>query len=331
MTHYGTWVSYTGTARLALAAVLLAAAAALIYAGIRLPLPAGPARPGRKAAVFMLVAWVLAIAAFLACLVVYIQQARREGLAHGLPPDHIFPITFLAAGVTFFIIVTKGRPGGTTALTSAVIAAMAGPMVFELPFDLIVMARTYPPIPPHPALYRALFFAPLLLIAITTLSLLTLSPLARLARATFVSFALMLAVFAIWALAGFGYPSAPVPFALNVVSKLLAFVTVLTLFLPLRAQAQTGGAQETRQPEPQEIWLIHLPFMVGDATDQPGEQSSRPRAAVPHAQTPSSHANQPCKARQLPATTTIWIAISRIRRFCLRQPTASRPALARLN
>ena len=59
MTHYGTWVSYTGTARLALAAVLLAAAAALIYAGIRLPLPAGPARPGRKAAVFMLVAWAL--------------------------------------------------------------------------------------------------------------------------------------------------------------------------------------------------------------------------------------------------------------------------------
>jgi hypothetical protein len=252
MTHYGTWVSYTGTARLALAAVLLAAAAALIYAGIRLPLPAGPARPGRKAAVFMLVAWVLAIAAFLACLVVYIQQARREGLAHGLPPDHIFPFTFLAAGVTFFIIVTKGRPGGTTALTSAVIAAMAGPMVFELPFDLIVMARTYPPIPPHPALYRALFFAPLLLIAIITLSLLTLSPLARLARATFVSFALMLAVFAIWALAGFGYPTAPVPFALNVVSKLLAFVTVLTLFLPLRAQAQTGwprrpGSQSRRR------------------------------------------------------------------------------------
>ena len=199
----------------------------------------------------MLVAWVLAIAAFLACLVVYIQQLRREGLAHGLPPDHIFPITFIAAGVTFVIIVTNGRAGGRTAFTSAIIAAMAGPMVFELPFDLIVMARTYPPIPPDPAFYRALFFAPLLLIEITTLSLLTLSPLARLSRATFVSFALMLAVFAIWALAGFGYPSAPVPFALNVVSKLLAFVTVLTLFLPQRAEAPTEGIQETRQPKPQ--------------------------------------------------------------------------------
>jgi hypothetical protein len=234
MTQYGTWVSYSGTARLALAAVLLAVAAALTYAALRLPLPAGSPRPGRKAAVFMLMAWVLAIAAFLACLVVYIQQAQREGLVHGhgLPPDHIFPITFIAAGVTFFIIAINGRPGGTTALTGAVIAAMAGPMVFELPFDLIVMARTYPPIPPDPALYRALFFAPLFLIEITTLSLLTLSPMIRLSRATFFSFALMLAVFAVWALAGFGYPSAPVPFALNAVSKLLAFVTVLTLFLP---------------------------------------------------------------------------------------------------
>ena len=107
MTQYGTWVSYTGAARPELAAALLAAAAALTYAGIRLPLPAGPARPGQKATVFMLVAWVVAITAFLACVVVYIQQLRREGLAHGLPPDHIFPITFIAAGVTFFIIVTK--------------------------------------------------------------------------------------------------------------------------------------------------------------------------------------------------------------------------------
>ena len=38
MPHYGTWFSYTGTARLTLAIVLLAAAAALAYAGIRLPL-----------------------------------------------------------------------------------------------------------------------------------------------------------------------------------------------------------------------------------------------------------------------------------------------------
>jgi hypothetical protein len=244
MTQYGTWVSYSGTARITMAAVLLGTAAAVICAGIRLPLPVGPARPrGRKTAVFMLVAWALAIVMFLACLVVYIQQALREHLVHGLPPDHIFPVTLIAAGVTFFIIAVNGQLGGRTVLTSAVIGAMAGPMVFEFPFDLIVMARTYPPIPPDPALYRALFFAPLFLIEITTLWLLTLSPMVRLSRATFYSFALMLAVFAGWALTGFGYPSAPVPIAFNVVSKILAFVTVLTLFLPRRSQARTGDPQ----------------------------------------------------------------------------------------
>jgi hypothetical protein len=114
-------------------------------------------------------------------------------------------------------------------------------MIFELPFDLIVMARTYPPVPPDPALYRALFFLPLLLVEITTLSLLTLSPMVRVSRASFLSLGLMLLVFAVWALTGFGYPSAPVPITLNVVSKILAFVTALSLFLPVRGQASVPG------------------------------------------------------------------------------------------
>jgi hypothetical protein len=69
---------------------------------------------------------------------------------------------------------------------------------------------------------------------------------ARLTRATFFSFALMLGVFAVWALAGFGYPSAPLPTALNMASKILAFVTVLTLFLPGRTVPQ-----QAPQPAPQ--------------------------------------------------------------------------------
>jgi len=152
--------------------------------------------------------------------------------------------------VTFFIIVVTGKPGGRIAVLSAAIAAMAAPMVFELPFDLIVMARTYPPIPPNPALYRVLFFAPLFLIEITTLALLTWSPMVRLTRATFYAFALMLAVFAVWALAGFEYPSTPLPYALNVVSKLLAFVTILTLFLPLGAEAQVADHPAGRAQAP---------------------------------------------------------------------------------
>jgi hypothetical protein len=115
-------------------------------------------------------------------------------------------------------------------------------MIFEFPFDLIVMARTNPPIPPDPDLYRLLFFAPLFLVEFTTLALLTLSPMVKLPRAPFFFFALMLTVFAVWGLSGFAYPSTPVPFALNVLSKIVAFAVALSLFLPQRAQGSTPGA-----------------------------------------------------------------------------------------
>jgi hypothetical protein len=241
MTQYGTWVSYSGVARIELAIVLLAAAGGLAYAGTRLRLPAQAARPGRAAMVFMLVAWVLAMAALLACLAIYALQYRHEypGTRYA-PADHILPVTLLAAGVTFFIILISSSSYGPGArFASAVIGAIAAPWIFELPFDLIVMARIYPPIPADPALYRALFFLPLFLIEITTLSLLTMSPMVKLSRGALFSLASMLAVFAVWGLFGFAYPSAPIPAALNVLSKTLAFVTVLCLFLPQRAKAST--------------------------------------------------------------------------------------------
>ena len=249
MPLYGTWFSYSGSSKLVLAIVLLAVAAAVAIAGAKLPLPARLPRPGRTATTLMVVAWALSIIVFLACVGIYGKQAHQEHLA-GRPADNIFPITFLAAGVTFFLIAVTGKPGGKTAVASAAIAAVAAPMVFELPFDLIVMARTYPPLPPNPALYRAVFFAPLFAVEITTLALLTWSPMVRLTRATFYAFALMLAVFAVWALAGFEYPSAPLPYALNVVAKLLAFATILTLFFPLRAQTRAGDPN-AGQPQPQ--------------------------------------------------------------------------------
>jgi hypothetical protein len=96
---------------------------------------------------------------------------------------------------------------------------------------------------------------PLALVGITTLALLILSPMVRLTRATFVTFALILLVFAVWALDGFGYPSAPAPIALNMVSKVLAFATALTLFRPVRLSQwrttqQPGPGIEATRPAP---------------------------------------------------------------------------------
>ena len=162
----------------------------------------------------------------------HVRQEMHEHIAKTPPANPITMVTLTAAVVLFVVVFIATPRGLGVRLSSAVIAAMAAPMIFELPFDLIIMARTNPPVPPDPALYRALFFAPLILVELTTLSLLTLTPMVKLSRQAFFCLALMLVVFAVWALAGFGYPSAPVPLAMNVVSKILAFVTALTLFFP---------------------------------------------------------------------------------------------------
>lgn len=253
MTQYGTWVSYSGTAEVALAGVLAVAAAGAAYAGARLPLPTRLAMPGKTARAILLTLWPVSIVAFLAGFSIYAAHAHKVlHLAKTTPPaDPIDPVSVICFGVILcFVALAYNARGWRIALGSAVIGALAGWMIFEFPFDLIIMARTYPPLPPDPALYRAVFFAPLLLVELTTLARLTLSPVVRPSRATFWCFAAMLAVFAIWALVGFGYPASPAPLALNVVSKILAFATALTLFLPELAHAEPAAtpAQEAKTP-----------------------------------------------------------------------------------
>jgi ABC-2 type transport system ATP-binding protein len=233
MTQYTGWVPYGGPAKIELAAGLLAVAGCLAYAGSRLRLPVRLSRPGQAVSALLLVAWGCSFPVLLVLVGIYVHHYQLEYPAHGAAAvNPITPVTLLSAAAVFVIMLTRGAPRIRTRLGSALVAAMAAPMVFELPFDLIVMARTYPALHPDPAGFRALFFAPLILVELTTMALLFLTPTARLTRATFYSLAAMLGVFAVWALTGFGYPSAPAPTAFNVVSKVLAFVVILTLFFP---------------------------------------------------------------------------------------------------
>ena len=237
------WFSYGGAARVVLAVVLVAVAAGVAGVGLRLRVPVQLPRPGRTARAVMLATWGVAIVAFLVCFSIYVHQLIQEHLIHSRPPQPVFPITAACMIALFFGILYLGRSLSQEArLGSAVIGAIAAPMIFEFPFDLIVMARTYPAVSAGPALYRVLFFAPLFLVEFTTLALLSLSPLVRLSRAAFSAFALMLLIFAVWTLFGFGYPTTPLPFAFNVVSKIVAFVVALSLFLPQRGQAGTPEA-----------------------------------------------------------------------------------------
>jgi hypothetical protein len=233
MTHYGTWASYNGDVRIWLAIGLLAIAGGVVLAGIRLPLPVRFTRPGLAGQVVMIAAWAASIAALLVSATIYIKQSANVVDVSTLPAPHgdpITPVTLTAAVVVFGIIIARRSPRFRTRLVAAIIGAMAGATIFEMPFDLIIMPRSHPHV--DPAFYRLLLFGCLFAIEISTLLFLRLSPMARVTRATFFCFALMLGVFAIWALAGFSYPSAPLPTALNMISKVLAFVTALTLFLP---------------------------------------------------------------------------------------------------
>jgi hypothetical protein len=232
------WFSYGGTARVVLAVLLVAVAAGVAGAGLRLRVPVRLPRPGRTATAVMVASWGTAIVAFLVCFSAYLHQLIQQHLIHSRPPQPIFPVTAACMITLFFAILFMGRSLSQEArVGSALIGAIAAPMIFEFPFDLMVMTRTYPAVAPDPALYRVLFFAPLFLVEFTTLALLSLSPLVRLRRAAFFAFALMLLIFAAWALAGLGYPSAPLPFAFNAVSKVVAFGVALSLFLPERSQA----------------------------------------------------------------------------------------------
>src|SRR5271170_429666 len=101
MPHYSVWVSYSGTARVVLALVLLIAAGGAAYAGTRLPRPVRAPRPGQKAANFMLAAWIAAMTAFLGCVGFIGQQARRDHLPNARPPDPITPVTLTAVAAIF--------------------------------------------------------------------------------------------------------------------------------------------------------------------------------------------------------------------------------------
>jgi hypothetical protein len=246
MSQSVTWVSYSGDARIWLALGLLAASGGAVLAGLLLPLPIRFTRPGPTGQAVMIAAWGASLAAFLVCSAIYIRQltlaSHAAGLTVKVPRPPVLPVT-LTAAVIVFVIIARSSPDPRTKLASAAVGTMAAPMIFELPFDPLVVPRVRWLFLPDPAMYKILLYTPLLLVEITTLLLLRISPMVRLTRATFLSFALMLGVWAAWALAGFGYPSAPVPIVLNIASKILAFVTGLTLFLPVdpRLRGRSGS------------------------------------------------------------------------------------------
>lgn len=246
MTHHiGGWSPYTGSGSLILAIVLLIVTGVLLYCALRLHHPIIAKRPGKFVGISIVALWVLSVIMFLVAVIIYVLALYQQlGHVSG-PTDPITPVTFLSGIVAFFVIAYTSRASGFwIAVGSAIVGTIAAPLIFELPFDLIVMWHTYPPTPG--VLFTLLFFLPLFLVEIISFVMLALSPLMRLTRVSLFFLAGMFLIFAVWAVFGFAYPATPFPIAMNVISKLLAFATAISLFLPQKSLSDLP-AEEVRK------------------------------------------------------------------------------------
>jgi hypothetical protein len=256
MTHNVNWNSYTGSSSFLLAGVLLLAAIVLIYGGVRFRQGKPGTRPGKFLRALLIGSFVLAILTFLPAVGAYGLAQVQQGITF-TSTNPITPVTLLSGFVTFVVILFLARKSGAgAAIGSAIVGTIAAPLIFELPFDLIVLWQTFPPSPA--TLYTPLFFFPLFLVEILSFALLTLSPVMRLSKVTFFLLAGMFFVFAVWALAGFAYPSTPFPIAMNMLSKIVAFAAAISLFLrgrkkPVLPTRPREVSREQREPSSEDV------------------------------------------------------------------------------
>lgn len=247
MTHYGTWSPYTGSSSIILAIVLFIVTGVLIFVASRMRHPITVKRPGKAFSGSLIAIWWLSVLTFLVAAGIYGLADKAQGIRFTGPMNPILPVTMSSAAIAFFAIVYLAQSGGFWgAVGSAIVGTIAAPMIFELPFDLIVMWRTYPPTP-HVA-FTLLYFLPLFLIEVSSFALLMLSPFMRLSRYTLFLLAGMFLIFAVWVVSGFAYPATPVPFALNVISKILAFAAAVSLFLPSEGRIKMYQEQSKGRP-----------------------------------------------------------------------------------
>ncbi|WP_137123349.1 hypothetical protein [Segeticoccus rhizosphaerae] len=239
------WNRYDGSGRVALAVVLALITLALLIAALRLRCPIRPPAFGRPLVATVLALWPVSIIAFLVALTIYGDRLTHDYPSYDVPQSPILPVTLSAAVVTFFVLVVIARGSDRERLAGALIAALAAPMIFELPFDLIVMARTTPPILPHPGLWRLLFFAPLFAVELCTIALLLAVRGVRITRWTLVALAAQFLTFTLWSSIGFGFPNHPLTYLANVVAKLCAFAVTWTTLLPPRGRGPVTVGQVT--------------------------------------------------------------------------------------
>jgi uncharacterized protein YhhL (DUF1145 family) len=223
----GQWTPYIFPASVILAFILLMVGVGLILLGRRLKNRIKIPHYSKSLRTVVIVIWVLSL---LILLWTYIM--RKDVFPGAIQTGPVFPITIASAVGTFIYLAYLFRHDGIrAAFATGLLGAVVGPMVFELPFVCIVLPQTE-----APTIDIITFFVPLFFAVLMTLSVLLLSSHIYLTRFSLYSVGALFIVFAGWALVGFSYPSSPIPFLLNAVSKILSFLTVAALFSKEPAQ-----------------------------------------------------------------------------------------------
>lgn len=215
------WSPYTFPASIILATILLIVGIGIILLGRRIKTGIRLPHPGKSVRVVILVVWALSL---IILLPIYIMRAQIFPGAIQTGP--VFPITIASAAGTFvYLAYIYRREKIRTIMGNALLGAAAGPMVFEFLFDCIVLPQIKAPISSI-----LIFFVPLFIAVLLTLTLLLLSTRTSITRYSAYSLGAMFIAFAAWAFVGFSYPSSLLPFLFNAISKVLSFVTVAALF-----------------------------------------------------------------------------------------------------
>ena len=232
------WNPYSGFAAVLLTLILLAAGAGLILLGARSDSAVRLPTPGKALRVVILLVWALSI---LLVLPLFRQIAQDTGQS-SLFIGPVFPITLATAFCSFFAIAYFTRASGMlAAIGSGLAGAAAGPMVFELPFVLIITPVVTTRVP-HPVFLFSVFLVAIL----TTLALPTFSSRFSVTRYSLYFMGAMFLAFAAWALLdGYAPPSDPASFSLNAASKVLGFAAVVASF--------SGGLERAKKPTQSQI------------------------------------------------------------------------------
>jgi hypothetical protein len=230
------WSPYGGSDSLLLSLLLALIAAGLVFLGWKMRKEIKLPKMGKIVGLVVIIIWAFSILTFLK---INKDYSRYTGAATNLGP--IFPITLLTAFCAFGYVAYVSRRGGFGSLLgNGFLAFIAGPMVFEFPFVLIVIPRVKAPLIPE-----IIFLTPLFTIIFTTLALLLLSRRIAITKYSVYFLAGMIFIFAIWALEGYSYPTNPVSFTLNAISKVLGFACVAALF----SSRESRGSQKLPNEE----------------------------------------------------------------------------------